>query len=396
MVMVRARTLAVLVMMCLVAWGLATPAAAAGGRQAPALDKPRQGGAGIVFTGKARPRANVRLQVRARGGWKAVGRDRASRRGTFRIAVRGTARPVDRARDYRVVSEGRTSRARTVAPVAATEPTAGPTAGPVATAKPKPSDACGTLLDRPGWAGGGTYQCSFVDQFDGSALDLRSWHVMDGTTSGAACMVDTPETVEVSGGSLRLTARPAARADQCPLRKDGTRASYVTGSVNTFWKWSQQYGRFEARMRSQAVSFAGPQEAFWLWPDTRYSSDATWPASGEIDIVETYAAYPQLAIPFLHYTWNDNGGPVPGLNTAWNCLAPRGQWHTYALEWSAERLTISVDGRTCLTNTAGAASFRKRFIMSFSQLLSGTGVNTFLGGARTPTTLEVDYVKVWK
>ncbi|WGX95570.1 glycoside hydrolase family 16 protein [Nocardioides sp. L-11A] len=387
MVMVRARTLTVLVMMCLVAWGLATPAAEAGNRKAPALDKPRQGGVSLVFTGKARPRAAVRLQVRARAGWKAVGRDRASRRGTFRITLRSPDRP----RHYRVVSDGRTSRARTVAPAPVTEPAAEPAA-----AKPRPSDACGTVPDRPGWAGGGSYQCSFVDQFDGDALDRGSWHVMDGTTSGAACMVDTPETVAVSGGSLRLTARPADRADQCPLRKDGTRASYVTGSVNTFWRWSQQYGRFEARMKSQAVSYAGPQEAFWLWPDTRYSSDATWPASGEIDIVENYAAYPDLAIPFLHYTWNDNGGARHGLNTAWDCLAPRGQWHTYTLDWTADRLTISVDGRTCLTNTAGAPSFRKRFIMSFSQLLSGSGVNTFLGGTRAPTTLEVDYVKVWK
>ncbi len=379
--MLRARTMTVLVMMCLVAWGLAAPAAAAGGRKAPALDKPRQGGTSLVFTGQARPRASVRLQVRARTGWKAVGRDRASRRGTFRITLGTPTRP----RHYRVVSEGRTSRARAVEPV--------PAAAPTAAAKPKPTDACGTVLDRPG---GGSYQCSFVDQFDGAALDERFWHVMDGTSTGAACMVDTPQTVAVSGGSLRLTARPAARADQCPLRKDGTRASYVTGSVNTFWKWSQQYGRFEARMKSQAVSFAGPQEAFWLWPDTRYSSDTTWPASGEIDIVENYAAYPHLAIPFLHYTWNDNGGAKHGLNTAWDCLAPRGQWHTYALEWTAERLTISVDGKTCLTNTAGATSFRKRFIMSFSQLLSGSGVNTFLGGALPPTTLEVDYVKVWK
>ncbi|MDQ6522648.1 glycoside hydrolase family 16 protein [Nocardioides sp. LHD-245] len=383
--MKSARAMAVLVI-CLVAWGLAAPAATAatvGGRKAPALDKPRQGDTSLVFTGKARPRASVRLQVRARAGWKAVAQDRASRRGTFRITL---GSPV-RTRQYRVVSDGRTSRARAVAPVPTVEAAA--TAKP----KPKPTDACGTVLDRPG---GGTYQCSLVDQFDGTALDERYWHVMDGTSTGAACMVDTPQTVAVSGGSLRLTARPVARADQCPLRKDGTRASYVTGSVNTFWKWSQQYGRFEARMKSQAVSFAGPQEAFWLWPDTRYSSDTTWPASGEIDIVENYAAYPHLAIPFLHYTWNDNGGPVPGLNTAWNCLAPRGQWHTYALEWTAERLTISVDGRTCLTNTAGAASFRKRFIMSFSQLLSGSGVNTFLGGVVPSTTLEVDYVKVWK
>ncbi|TNM36672.1 glycoside hydrolase family 16 protein [Nocardioides albidus] len=255
------------------------------------------------------------------------------------------------------------------------------------------TDPCGPRIRR---AAGGYYQCSLVDNFDGSTLDSQLWHVMDGSSEGEACTANSSDTVVVAGGTLRLTARPVASADQCPVRPDGTRAAYVTGSVNTFWKWSQQYGRFEARMKSPVASAAGPHEAFWLWPDIRYSTDATWPASGEIDIAETYAAHPDLAIPFLHYTSNDNGGPVPGLNTSWSCFAQRGQWHTYVLEWTAAKLVIKVDGNTCLTNTAGAASFRKPFIMAFSQLLDDSGANKMVSAAAVPTTLEVDYVKVWR
>ncbi|GAA3672977.1 hypothetical protein GCM10022237_35750 [Nocardioides ginsengisoli] len=374
-----------LLLTCMAALALTVPQAQAAGHKSPALDRPTHHGASVVFTGRATPRSKVRLQVRAKAGWKSLAARKADSRGAFKIAVSAPRRLTS----YRVISQGQASVAKRVAPPAA----AAAAPAPSATAKPAPTDACGTLVAR---AGGGTYSCTFVDNFDGSALNRDSWHVMDGTTSGAACMVDSPRTVAVSGGALHLTALPATDATTCPLRTDGTRASYMTGSVNTFWKWSQQYGRFEVRMKSQAVAGPGAQEAFWLWPDTRYASDATWPASGEIDVVENYSAYPTLAIPFLHYTANDNGGPVPGLNTAWNCLAPRGQWHTYLLDWSADRLSISVDGKTCLTNTKGAASFRKRFIMSFSQLLSSTGANTYLGTPILPVTLDVDYVKVWR
>ena len=78
------------------------------------------------------------------------------------------------------------------------------------------------------------------------------------------------------------------------------------------------------------------------------------------------------------------------------CHAPsQGYWHTYTLEWTADRVTISVDGRTCLVNTAGAPSFRKPFIIALSQLM-GVGANALTSPMTTPATTYVDYVRVWK
>ena len=88
----------------------------------------------------------------------------------------------------------------------------------------------------------------------------------------------------------------------------------------------------------------------------------------EIDISETYSQYPDLAIPFLHYTANDNGGPIPGTNTAWNCTAQRGVYNTFALEWTATRLEIFVNGTSCLVNTSGDPAFK-----SYAGQLPGRG-----------------------
>ena len=116
---------------------------------------------------------------------------------------------------------------------------------------------------------------------------------------------------------------------------------------------------------------------------------------GTYDIVETYSLYPDLAIPFLHYTYYDNWGPYPGLNTAWDCPAARGVWNTYVLEWTATKLEIFVNGRSCLVNTSGDPAFQKPYILVFSSLL-GVGTNALTPKTPIPATMRVDWVKAWR
>jgi beta-glucanase (GH16 family) len=278
--------------------------------------------------------------------------------------------------------------------VLSNEATAAPPAAPaaVAAAPVVTTDECGALLKK---ADGSAWECTFVDDFDGATLDRDTWHVQTDTTGGSdiarSCLMDSPDNVAVSGGSLRLTVRKLAQPVPC----QGKTAGYSAGQVSTFWNWSQQYGRFEVRMKNTASTKQGLHEAFWLWPDQRVPSAAFWPAAGEIDVVETYSYYPDLAIPFLHYTYADNWGAIPGLNTQWNCFAQRGVWNTYALNWTASKIEIFVNGKLCLTNTSGDPAFKKAYIMVLTQGL-GTKGNDYLGTAPLPATTEVDYVKVWK
>ncbi|HWJ11801.1 MAG TPA: glycoside hydrolase family 16 protein [Nocardioides sp.] len=347
-----------------------TPAVEAQGSAVPVLDRPTTTTRAVVLTGRARPRAAVAVQVLT-SRWVTVRRVRAASTGRYRVVVPA---PVT-TRSYRAVSSRRASTVRRVVPPK-----------PV----PPPTDECGV---RPKRRTGGYYACTLVEEFSGDALDTDRWLGQNMLGRGDRCVAAGPDTVAVAGGSLRLSVVRATDENPCPLRPDGTRGTYAAGWISTHGRWSQQYGRFEARMRVQAADVPGLHEAFWLWPDTRFSSDADWPLSGEIDIAETYSAHPDLVIPFLHYS-ADSGGPVDGLNTAWSCRTTRGGWHTYALEWTADRLEILVDGRSCLVNTSGASSFRKRFIINLTQLL-GAGVNAFDGTAPLPATMEVDWVKAW-
>lgn len=249
---------------------------------------------------------------------------------------------------------------------------------------------CGPPLN----AAGGWWKCTFADDFDGSTLDRGTWTPLtfhgSGDPPSKACHVDNPRNVAVQAGRLRLTVRRPVTPVVC----DGVRARYTSGTVTTYRKFSQKYGRFAARVKVQPTTAPGLKEAFWLWPDDRVRSNAAWPAAGEIDIFETYSRYPTLAIPFLHYTANDNGGPRPGINTAWDCPARRGVFNTYVLTWTPTTIRIDINGRTCLTNNAGDPAFQKPYIMAFSSAV-GVDANAPTPNTLIPASMSVDWVRVW-
>ena len=262
------------------------------------------------------------------------------------------------------------------------------------TVEPLMITGCGTAPAKPG---GGKWECTFADNFDGTSLDRTKWVPQTNIATGGSlrsdrsCHVDNPANVAVGGGNLKMTVRKASPAVTC----QGKRANYTSGQVTTYRLFSQQYGRFEARMKSQFTNgpIGGLHEAFWLWPDDRYST-GMWPAAGEIDIAELYSRFNWLVVPYLHYTWNDNGGAKQGVNTA-NCPAARGTYNTYTLTWTATTLRIDVNGQTCLVNTSGDQAFKKRYIAAFTQGL-GVGANRLRWNTPIPATLNVDYLRVWR
>ena len=182
------------------------------------------------------------------------------------------------------------------------------------------TDACGA---QPVKADGTPWVCTFDDEFTGTGLDRTRWMPQTVFTTGSptayACYLDDPSTIAVSRGSLNLTVRTVPKDVSCGAALP---TKVVAGMVSTYHLFSQQYGRFEARVRSQATSAPGLQEAFWLWPDDRVPSYTWWPFAGEIDIAETYSVHPDLAITdtITGGPWRDKNGVAwvnPMLRELW-------------------------------------------------------------------------------
>jgi beta-glucanase (GH16 family) len=253
-------------------------------------------------------------------------------------------------------------------------------------------------------SGGGTWTCTFDDEFTGSALDTTKWAVQttagSGFHTGLACMVNTPDNVAVSGGYLNLTVR--GHANYCKSPTGTFLAGYTAGSVDTYGKFTQAYGRFEIRAKfptPKVKGLKGVQESLWLWPQNATKYGATWPTSGEIDIAEAYSLYPGRAVPYIHYV---PAQPDPNVTNN-NCLLTNpNDFHTFVAEWTPSTITISYDGTVCVSDTWNPANltkpapFDQPFMIALTQ---GLGIDTnapipYL--APVPATTQVDYVRVWK
>lgn len=245
-------------------------------------------------------------------------------------------------------------------------------------------------------ADGTPWRCTFDDEFGGSRLDTTKWVPQTTFATGDAagmyaCYQNSPNNISLSNGALHLTMRKETTPIWCPGGLAPT--YYSAGMISTYHLFSQEYGRFEVRMRAQAASVSGLNEDFWMWPDDRYST-INWPASGEMDVNQQFSSNPDSSIPYLHYTSTDNGGPIPGVNTQL-CAAQRGVWNTYDLVWTATSITISINGTTCLVNTSGDSAFQKRYIINLTEAM-GAGFDEASSSTPLPATMDVDYVRVWQ
>jgi beta-glucanase (GH16 family) len=257
-----------------------------------------------------------------------------------------------------------------------------------------PPPDCGLA---PPKADGSLWTCTLSEDFDGTTYDRSRWYpqwdLATGTADAMACYRNTPETISVGDGVLSLSVVKVDEPVSCTFGKLTGSTSFIAGSLMSYQRFTQQYGRFEARIKSQETSFPGLQEAFWMWPDDRVPSDDKWPVAGEIDVSETYSHEPDLSIPFLHYR-ADTEGQLPGVNTAY-CAAARGTWNTYTLVWTPDRIQVLVNGRSCLVNTSGDSAFKKPYMILLTAML-GVGNNAYDGRVPLPATMQVDYVRAWK
>ena len=253
-------------------------------------------------------------------------------------------------------------------------------------------DACGPRPKKTLW---GYWSCTFHDDFDGTTLDRTKWVPQTKfiTVSGDlhACYRDDPANVRVENGVLDLSLVKLDAPAECAVNAPPTQ--YMAGSVSTWHLFSQRYGRFEARIKVTPSDAAGLHEAFWLWPDDRYAA-INWPDSGEIDVAESFSAYPSIVGSYLHYS-ADRYGVLYGVNAA-NCVAKRGEWNTFTLEWDPSTIETFVNGTPCLVNAANDPAFDKRFIINLTQAIGGASWNQFTGDTPVPATMQVDYVRVWR
>lgn len=234
------------------------------------------------------------------------------------------------------------------------------------------------------------------DEFKGSSrLDPGKWaFVIGGNGFGNRELeyyTDRPQNVRLDQGMLIIEA-----IQENYTGADGVARGFTSGRIHTQGKFSQTYGRFEARIK--IPSGQGIWPAFWMLGD----GSEKWPDCGEIDIMENIGREPSTVHGTIHgpgYSGADGiGGPYS---------LPAGQtlshdFHVYAIEWEPDVIRWYLDDKLYKTLTPADLPKGTRWVYGHPFYIL---LNLAVGGnwpgrpdetTVLPQSMYVDYVRVYQ
>ena len=245
-----------------------------------------------------------------------------------------------------------------------------------------------------------SYQLVWSDECsgsDGSAPDVTKWAIQTGGGGWGNNELESytarPTNVQVSGGNLVITA---IKEDYTGA--DGIARHYTSARLQTKGLFSQQYGRFEARIKIPRGQGMWP--AFWMLGNN--IDTVPWPACGENDIMENIGKEPSIVHASLHaggYT----GGEVSALYTLPNGQNFADDYHIFATEWEPQVIRFYVDGNLYATYTPASPPSGsawpfdgQAFFMLLNLAVGGDWPGNPDGTTQFPQQMLVDYVRVYQ
>jgi len=239
---------------------------------------------------------------------------------------------------------------------------------------------------------------TWSDEFngpDGSTPDPSKWIPESGGSGWGNNELQyyTPrlQNVRQEKGNLVIEATKEKFAEP-----DGVQRNYTSARLKTQGRFSQRYGRFEARI--QIPSGQGVWPAFWMLGDD--FSTVGWPACGEIDVMENVGSEPATIHGSLH---GPGYSDVKPLTTAY--ALPRGHFtdgfHVFAVAWEPRVIRFYVDGKLYATKTPADIPAGQRWVYDHPFFII---LNLAVGGNMPgspddstvfPQRMLVDYVRVY-
>jgi hypothetical protein len=225
----------------------------------------------------------------------------------------------------------------------------------------------------------------FSDEFDvAGAPDPTKWGYDLGSGGGwgngeAQFYTNSSENVTVTGGNLKITAK---------LQSQGG-SSYTSARLKSENKFEFTYGKIEFKAKMPTGGGTWPA----LWTLGQNYATNTWPACGEIDVMEHRGNTPNVIHGTLHYP---AVSPGAGNTNSITILNASTEFHIYKAIWSPTSIKFYVDN-VLFHSVANSLTlpFNSDFFLIMNVAMGGT-----FGGAIDPaftqSTMEVDYVRVYQ
>lgn len=237
-----------------------------------------------------------------------------------------------------------------------------------------------------------TWEMVWSDEFDGNRGELpddTKWNFDLGTGQDGwgnselqSYTNDTSNIMMDGEGNLLITAIA-----------NGT--SFTSARINSKGKFSQKYGRFEASIKTPYGPGIWP--AFWMLGSN--IDDVSWPACGEIDIMELRGQIPNIINGSLHGPGYSGGNPITASYTLSNDRYDN-DYHLFAIEWDANKIDFFVDdylyNRVLREDAPGEWVYDQPFYILLNLAVGGNYVGFPTSQTPFPQSLIIDYVRVYK
>ncbi len=226
------------------------------------------------------------------------------------------------------------------------------------------------------------------DEFDGNSLDTDSWNVRTGDGCPNLCgwgnnekQIYTDTSHRIANGMLTIT-----------ITKEGQ--SYRSTRINTQGKREYRYGRIETRAKLPIGEGIWP--AFWMLGGN--IDRVGWPACGEIDILEYVGKLPGQVFTSLHHPANHAGNAISKITPAPDIEEG---FHTYAVEWDAERISFYLDGERVFVYAPDSKGpdnwpYNQPFYIILNVAVGGNFGGPAIDDSIFPQAYVIDYVRVYE
>jgi beta-glucanase (GH16 family) len=239
------------------------------------------------------------------------------------------------------------------------------------------------------------------DEFEGEGvIDNSKWYHQTLLPNGSSWYnneiqhyTDRIDNSNVSNGVLNIVGRKEVYSSQ------GVTKQYTSARLNS--KFAFQYGKIE--IRAKLPSGLGTWPAIWTlgkninengayWDNQGYGT-TSWPACGEIDIMEHWG-YNQNYVQSATHTPSSYGGTV---NIGGQVIpTASSEFHTYTLLWYPDRLVFSVDGNIHYTYKPIELNSDTWPFNEEQYLLLNFAILPDIDPNFVADTLEVEYVRVYQ
>lgn len=179
---------------------------------------------------------------------------------------------------------------------------------------------------------------------------------------------------------------------------DGVTRDYTSARLKTLGKFSQTYGRFEARIKIPRGQGIWP--AFWM-----LGADIDkpgWPHCGEIDIMENIGKEPTIVHGTIHGPGYSSGNGISAPYPLPNDQRFADDFHLFSVEWEPNVIRFYVDDHLYATRTPADLPkgtkwvYDHPFFLLLNVAVGGGWPGSPVASSVFPQTMLVDYVRAYE